>query len=69
LIPLALQALEAARIGYRTGKTDFLIWIDSERTLLDFQMEHLMKLTDFFQQIAKMEQIVGKEAPQRGEAD
>jgi outer membrane protein TolC len=60
-IPLALQALEAARIGYRIGKTDFLNWIDSERTLLDIQMEHAMKLTEFWQQVAKMEQIIGKE--------
>jgi outer membrane protein TolC len=64
LIPLALQALEAARIGYRAGKTDFLIWINSERTLLDFQMEHTMKLAEFWQHIAKMEQVIGKEVTQ-----
>ncbi len=64
LIPLALQALEVARISYQTGKGDLLNWIDSERTLLDLQMEQAMKQTLFQQKIAKMEQLVGKEISQ-----
>ncbi|MEK7286892.1 MAG: TolC family protein [Nitrospirota bacterium] len=64
LIPLALQALESARIGYQTGKNDFLNWIDSERTLLDLQMEQAMQQMLFQQKIATLEQIIGKEISQ-----
>ncbi len=61
LIPLATQSLKSAQIGYQSGKTDFLNFIDSERTLLDLQMEYTLKLTDYYQQVAQLSPLIGKE--------
>ncbi len=61
LIPLAKQSLEVAQIGYQSGKTDFLNFIDSERTLLDLQIEYYMTLTDYWQQVAMLSPLIGKE--------
>jgi len=61
LIPLAKQSLAAAKISYASGKTDFLNFIESERTLLNLQMEYYMKLTDYWQQVAMLSPLIGKE--------
>ncbi|MBI3358265.1 MAG: TolC family protein [Nitrospirae bacterium] len=61
LIPLAKQSLAAAQIGYQSGKTDFLNFIDSQRTLLDLQMEYYMQLTDYWQQVAMLSPLIGNE--------
>jgi len=61
LIPLAKQSLTSAQIAYQQGRGDFLNFIDSERTLLDLQIEYHMKLTDYWQQVAALSPLVGKE--------
>jgi outer membrane protein TolC len=65
LIPLATQSLAVAQIDYQSGKNDFMNFIDSEQTLLDLQMEYYTKLNDYWQQIAWLSPLIGKEiAPQ-----
>ncbi len=59
--PLAKQSLASAQIGYQSGKTDFLNFIESLRTLLDLQMEYYTQLTDYWQQIAILSPLIGKE--------
>ena len=61
LIPLAKQSLMSAQIGYQSGKTDFLNFIESERTVLDLQMEYYMTLTDYWQKVAMLSPLIGKE--------
>jgi outer membrane protein TolC len=61
LIPLANQSLQVSQINYQAGKTDFLNLIESERGLLDIQMEYYMKLTAFWEQVAKLEPLIGKD--------
>jgi len=61
LIPLTKRLLAAAQIGYQSGKTDFLNFIESERTLLDMQIEYYMELTDYWQQVAWLSILIGKE--------
>jgi outer membrane protein TolC len=61
LIPLAKQSLTSAQIGYQSGKTDFQNFIESFRTLLDLQMEYYTQLTDYWQQIAMLSPLIGKE--------
>ncbi len=61
VLPQAEQSLEAARIGYQTGRVDFLNLIDSERTLLDFQLEYFGALVQFWQSVTQLERTVGQE--------
>jgi outer membrane protein TolC len=61
VLPQAEQSLEAARIGYQAGKVDFLNLIDSERTLLDLQLEYFGALVQFWQSVAHLERTVGQE--------
>ncbi len=61
VLPQAEQSLEAARIGYQAGKVDFLNLIDSERTLLDLQLEYFGALVRFWQSVAQLERTVGQE--------
>jgi cobalt-zinc-cadmium efflux system outer membrane protein len=41
LLPRARQSLEVARAAYLSGQLDFLNVIDAERTLFQFQLEHV----------------------------
>ena len=61
VLPQATQSLKTSRIGYQSGKVDFLSLIDSERTLLDLQLEYVGALVQFWQSVAKLERSVGKE--------
>lgn len=38
LLPKAQQSLEVARVGYSSGRTDFINLLDAERSLLEFQL-------------------------------
>lgn len=45
LLPRARQSLEVARAAYRSGRVDFLNVIDSEQTLLNFQLDEIAAKT------------------------
>jgi len=60
LLPQVEQSFEAARIGYETGKVDFLNWLDSERTLLQTRLAYYQAIADYKKSIAYMERVVGK---------
>jgi outer membrane protein, heavy metal efflux system len=38
LLPKAKQSLEIARVGYASGRTDFINLLEAERSLLEFQL-------------------------------
>ncbi|MDP8286935.1 MAG: TolC family protein, partial [Candidatus Electryonea clarkiae] len=40
-LPLAKESYELAMKSYKTGEASYLEVIDSQRTLLDIQLEHL----------------------------
>ena len=61
VIPQAEQALDAARIGYETGVIDFLTLIDSQRTLLNAKLQYYISLTEYEQNLARLERTVGIE--------
>lgn len=60
-LPQAEQALKIAEIAYRTEKISFLDLLDSERSLLDFQLEYYKYLTSYKKYIAELERVVGGE--------
>ncbi|MDE3243861.1 MAG: TolC family protein [Nitrospirota bacterium] len=61
VLPQAEQSVEAARAGYRTGKTAFLDLIDADRSLREFQLAYHRALVDREQRLAELEQVVGAE--------
>ena len=59
ILPQAEQSLEAARVGYRAGKTGFLDLIDTQRAWRGFQLEYFKALVDRQHRLAELEQVVG----------
>ena len=59
ILPQAQQTLESARIGYRTGKAEFLTLLDAERAIKDFQLAYYRALTETEQRTAELERAVG----------
>jgi cobalt-zinc-cadmium efflux system outer membrane protein len=59
ILPQAVQNLEAARVGYRTGKGGFLDLIDTQRALRGFQYEYYRALVDREHRLAELEQVIG----------
>lgn len=61
VLPQAEQSVEAARAGYRTGKTALGDLIDADRSLREFQLAYHRALVDREQRLAELEQVVGAE--------
>ncbi len=61
VLPQAEQSVEAARAGYRTGRTSFLDLIEADRAWRDFQLAYYQSLVDREKRLAELEQVVGKE--------
>jgi hypothetical protein len=65
LLPQANQAVEATASSYRTGKSDFLSFLDAERTLLKFRLEEQRALRNLRIELARLEQIAGRPLPRK----
>ncbi len=61
VLPQAEQGVEAARAGYRTGRTSFLDLIDADRALREFQLAYWRALAERESRVAELEQVVGTE--------
>jgi cobalt-zinc-cadmium efflux system outer membrane protein len=61
VLPQAEESLASARAGYRTGRSDFLNLIESDRALREFQLAYYRALVDWQQRVAELEQVVGRE--------
>jgi outer membrane protein, heavy metal efflux system len=59
IIPQARQAFEANRLNYESGKSSFLDWITSQRSLRDLEAMGRQHLTDYQVAVAELEAIVG----------
>jgi len=59
ILPRAHQALDASLSAYQTGKTDFLMLIDSYRTFVNLTKEYFMIRMQFEQNKANLEREVG----------
>jgi outer membrane protein TolC len=64
-IPQAEQALDSSRIGYQTGKVDFLSLIDSLRVVEQVHLEHIAAAADFEKAYADVERAVGQALPRQ----
>ncbi len=63
LLPQAEQSLEAAGSSYRAGETDFLTFLDTQRTLLNFRLEEQRAWREFRTSQARLEQLAGGNLP------
>jgi cobalt-zinc-cadmium efflux system outer membrane protein len=61
VLPQAEQSVEAARVGYRTGRTSFLDLIEADRAWRDFKLAYYRALVDREDRLAELEQVVGRE--------
>jgi len=63
-VPQSEQALEAAEVGYRTGKIDFLSLLDSLRAVEMVHVEHIAATAEFWKAMADLERAVGGDVSQ-----
>lgn len=66
LVPQARSAMNVSQQNYESGKGDFLDLIDSQRVLLEFELEHQRALANRGQAAASIEMLIGRELPQTG---
>lgn len=60
IIPQARQSLESALVAYSVDKIDFLTLIDNQVTLLKWEIKNHRELTDYEQNLAALEHVVGR---------
>ena len=61
LIPKAQQLVNASETAYTAGTVDFLSLIDSQRMLLQYNLDYQRVITDNQQKLAELEMLVGTE--------
>jgi len=61
IIPQAAQSLQSAIAGYQVNKVDFLTLLNNQLTLFNYEMDYYRVLSEYRQQISRMEWIVGIE--------
>lgn len=60
IIPQAKQSLESALAGYTVDKVDFLTLLDNQVTLLNWEIKEHRELTNYEQNLARLENVVGQ---------
>ena len=61
VLPQAELGVEAARIGYQVGKTNFLDLLDADRAWRGFQLEYYRALVEREHRLAELEQVIGSD--------
>ena len=60
LIPKARQMVQLAENSYRSGTVDFSTLIDSQRSLLRFELEYERAVTDHCRRFSELEMLIGQ---------
>jgi outer membrane protein TolC len=58
ILPQAEAAFESSEAGYRSGRVDFLDYLDSERMLLEFRKEYAMVIAELGVSFAELSRAV-----------
>ena len=66
VLPQAEQARKASEAEYFSGRGDFLQFLDSTRTMLDFKLDYYKNISDYLRDLAALEKIAGTEFKQGG---
>ena len=59
LLPKAEQNMKVTQLAFTSDRASFLDLIDSQRSLLGFQLEHKRALADRAQRMAEIEMLAG----------
>lgn len=59
VLPQAELGVEAARVGYQAGKSNFLDLLDADRAWRGFQLEYYRALVEREYRLAELEQVIG----------
>jgi len=65
LLPQTEQAVQTASAGYQNGKTDFLTFLDTQRTWLKFRLEERRAVRDLRVHLVRLEQLAGGAIPRK----
>jgi outer membrane protein TolC len=63
IVPQAQQTLAVSRIAYQTDRGDFQALLESERILLDGQLDYFRALSNFSQATGDLERAIGTDLP------
>jgi len=58
-IPLAEGSIEVSRSAYLSGKGDIMVFLDSERMLIETKMNYYSALVEYYMNFADLERTVG----------
>lgn len=61
IIPQGRAALESATASFQVGRVDFLMLLENQTTLYNYETAYYRSLTTFAERLAELERIVGKE--------
>jgi outer membrane protein TolC len=61
ILPQAEAAFASSEASYRTGRVDFLDYLDSERMLLEMRKDYAMVKADLGMQLAALERAIGSD--------
>lgn len=67
IIPQARQTVDASQTGYQANKVSFLTLIDNWRKLLNFELMNHRSLSQFEQELAELQRVVGKDIEREGD--
>lgn len=59
LLPKARQALDATARAFQTGDASFLDYVDAQRTLLSFQLDHARARADYGERVLEVARLAG----------
>ncbi len=59
LLPIAKQSIEASLAGFKSGKSDFMMLLDSNRSLIDIKMGYYNSLVEYEISLSDLERTVG----------
>ena len=60
-IPLLESSIQSSLAGYKSGKAEIMMLLDSERMLLETKMQYYQALVDYYMNLADLERAVGIE--------
>lgn len=61
ILPQGRAALTSATAGYQVGRADFLMLLDSQAMLFNYETNYFRVLSDFAKTLAELERLVGEE--------
>lgn len=64
ILPQARLALESALAAYRVNRVDFLMLLDSQMSVFNYEVSHAAVVASYNKALAEIDQLVGRPAPE-----